>query len=545
MNSLSLARQLGPGSAQQTEGHVLDMICVGFGPASLAIAIALADKCAALPPSSRRLPRVLFLDKQTEFAWHAGMQLPDAHMQISFLKDLATPRDPTSPFSFINYLHSKGRLQKFINLGTFLPARKEYEDYMRWCAEHFENSVCYGREITKVEQDLNDKTGLVDGFRVQWNDLTTGQAGSALARHVVVATGGRPFVPEIFKPFTTGRWPRFQHSSQYATAMEALEKVRSEPEAIRRELEVALDSLNEATDDVLDSDSLASQMIAEMGSSSKSLQNSQSAPRSAEEMAAIEKKIKTLRQKYTSIRTGLDSIGLGSVPERFVIIGGGQSAAEIYMDLQSRFPESEIYIVVKGASLRPSDDSPFVNEIFDPDRVDGIYAQAPAERQAALRLDKATNYGVVRLGLLESIYERLYLQQVREPDEARWRCRVLANRSVVGVERGADGRGVVLELAPTSDLENGRGETAGRERLRATMVFFATGYVRNAHEEMLKETRSLLPQGSEGFVVTRDYRVKYDEKKIDSAAAGVWLQGCNEKTHGVSSEVPECLPDES
>lgn len=536
MSSLSIAHQLG--TLQLEESEVLDMICIGFGPASLAIAIALADKCAALSPSSRPLPRVLFLEKQPQFSWHAGMQLPEAHMQISFLKDLATPRDPTSPFSFINYLHSKGRLQKFINLGTFLPARKEYEDYMRWCAEHFDNSVRYGREITKVDQVLNDNTGLVDGFKVQWNDIATGDTGMAHARHVVVATGGSPFVPEIFKPFTTGSWPRFQHSSKYATAMQSLEKVRSEPEAVRHELEAALDSLDEATYDVLDSDSLASQMIAEMGQDSKALSKPQPTPRSADEIAAIEKKAVSLRQKLTSLRTGLDAVGLGEVPERFVVIGGGQSAAEIYVDLQSRFPKSEVVIVVKGASLRPSDDSPFVNEIFDPDRVDGIFAQDPAERQAALTLDKATNYGVVRLELLERIYEALYHQEITEPDSSKWRCRVLPNRSVLGVARAEDGRGVVLDLAPTSEVENGRAATAQRECLAATMVFFATGYVRNAHERILAGTRDLLPQGCESFKVARDYRVNYDEAKVDGNAAGVWLQGCNEKTHGVSTPSP-------
>lgn len=53
------------------------------------------------------------------------------------------------------------------------------------------------------------------------------------------------------------------------------------------------------------------------------------------------------------------------------------------------------------AVLRPSDDSPFVNEVFDPERVDDIY-QTPKDRKQVIAQDKGTNYGVVRL---EHIYE--------------------------------------------------------------------------------------------------------------------------------------------
>jgi L-ornithine N5-oxygenase len=176
------------------------MVCVGFGPASLAIAIALADTYSK---SSGPLPKVLFIERQEEFAWHSGMQIPSAKMQISFLKDLATPRDPTSPYTFINYLHSKGRLNQFINLGTFLPTRLEYEDYMRWCADHFAAAVKYGKEVICVEPN---RRGLsqekIRAFRVLWRDVNGLDDESVLARHVVVAAGGEPHIPEEFKPFT-------------------------------------------------------------------------------------------------------------------------------------------------------------------------------------------------------------------------------------------------------------------------------------------------------------------------------------------------------
>jgi hypothetical protein len=50
-----------------TEVH--DLVCIGFGPASLAIAIALHDTHDELP---RGKPKARFLERQATFHWHAG-----------------------------------------------------------------------------------------------------------------------------------------------------------------------------------------------------------------------------------------------------------------------------------------------------------------------------------------------------------------------------------------------------------------------------------------------------------------------------------------
>ncbi len=525
-NSLDIAATLSPG----TSSEPLDLVCIGFGPASLAIGIALSDKLFSFAPESRVLPRVQFLEKQSDFAWHAGMQLPGAHMQISFLKDLATPRDPCSPFTFINYLKSQGRLQKFINLGTFLPARTEYEDYMRWCSSHFSKSVRYSAEITKVIHNKNPQTGKVDSFTVQWTDHTTGVVQEQVARHVVIATGGCPFVPEIFKLHTAGKFARFQHSSRYITTISAIQEIRAEPEKIRLEVEATQDKLNKSrSSEALDADSLAAQMIAELSAPAPRSASRGWAKTSAEAMQ-LEAKISSLTTKYNALRHSLESIGFGKTPKRFLVVGGGQSAAEIYCDLQSRFPDSQVCIVLKGPALRPSDDSPFVNEIFDPERVDGCYAQDPEERRKAIILDKATNYGVVRLELLEKIYGETYLEGMANADETQWHGRIIPDRTVTEVVPKEDGTGVTLTLAATSDLENGRKPVT--ENVEATMVFYATGYQRDAYKTILADSTELLPEGQ--FVADRNYALRFAEGKV-AQEAGVWLQGCNEQTHGVST----------
>ena len=60
---------------------------------------------------------------------------------------------------------------------------------------------------------------------------------------------------------------------------------------------------------------------------------------------------------------------------KIAIIGSGQSAAEVLLDIHKRLgglqdlspDRHEIHLIIRNGSLKPSDDSPFVNEIFNPD----------------------------------------------------------------------------------------------------------------------------------------------------------------------------------
>ncbi|KAI9815348.1 MAG: hypothetical protein M1827_002829 [Pycnora praestabilis] len=431
--------------------ELLDLICVGFGPASLAIAIALHDALTTseIPIFGERPPRVSFLERQEHFAWHAGMLLPGAKMQISFIKDLATLRDPRSNFTFLNYLHKQNRLVQFANLGTFLPLRIEYEDYMRWCAAWFDDVVHYSHEVLEVLPEKTVRSNNIDSFVVRTRDVVSGEVLSRKARHVVIAVGGKPRIP----PSLPQRHPRVLHSSVYSTALPAL--------------------LND--------------------------------PRKSYHVA---------------------------------VIGSGQSAAEIFNDLQRRFPNSRTSLIIKGAALRPSDDSPFVNEIFDPYRVDSIYQQPSNIREAAISQDRGTNYGVVRLELLEHIYSAMYTQRLQNPNEEHWQHRILNHRTVTSIQDLntfesvskplrlflSNNSGVSPELSNPQD-----------ESMEVDAVLVATGYVRDAHEDMLKQARHLMPGGDtpdNKWRVQRDYRIVFNEK-VDPKA-GIWLQGCNESTHGAS-----------
>lgn len=208
-----------------------DLICVGFGPASLAIGVAIHDALDGTDPSlddvpglQGRPPKVAFLEKQSQFAWHAGMLLPGAKMQITFMKDMATMRNPRSEFTFINYLHQKNRLIEFANLNTFLPARVEYEDYMGWCAGWFEEVVSYDQEVVQVMPEKS-ASGEITTFTVVSRNTVTGRTEIRRTKHVVIAAGGRPNIP---KPFPSNH-PKVVHSSKFQYISKQLFKDHQAP----------------------------------------------------------------------------------------------------------------------------------------------------------------------------------------------------------------------------------------------------------------------------------------------------------------------------
>lgn len=117
------------------------------------------------------------------------MLLPDARMQIryfviglyvfpsflcdplSFMKDLATLRNPQSPFTFLSYLHSQNRLLPFINRGSTIPTRKEFSDYLSWAAQHVQDegvNILFGHEVTGLSE------GPQETINVRVKNLSTG-----------------------------------------------------------------------------------------------------------------------------------------------------------------------------------------------------------------------------------------------------------------------------------------------------------------------------------------------------------------------------------
>jgi lysine/ornithine N-monooxygenase len=134
--------------------EVLDLVGVGFGPSNLGLAIAVAERAG--PALTAR-----FVERQERFGWHCGMLLEDATMQVSFLKDLVTLRNPASEYSFLSYLHERERLVDFINYGSPFPTRIEFHDYLEWAAAGFSDLVDYGFEVERITA-VPGEPGLLD-----------------------------------------------------------------------------------------------------------------------------------------------------------------------------------------------------------------------------------------------------------------------------------------------------------------------------------------------------------------------------------------------
>nr|WMP36094.1 L-ornithine N-hydroxylase (KtzI) [Streptomyces sp.] len=187
-------------------GPVLDILGVGFGPSNLALAVAVDEYNEAAPATPLRAG---FVERKQTFGWHRGMLLDQATMQVSFLKDLVTMRNPRSRFTFLTYLHERDRLVQFINHKTLFPLRIEFHDYLEWVAAQFAETVHYGTEVVEVRP-------VEEGGKVVYLDVISREVEHPdrvvvrRTRNLVIASGIVPALPAGLES-TDRLW----HSSEF------------------------------------------------------------------------------------------------------------------------------------------------------------------------------------------------------------------------------------------------------------------------------------------------------------------------------------------
>ncbi|MCM3296897.1 lysine N(6)-hydroxylase/L-ornithine N(5)-oxygenase family protein [Streptomyces pseudogriseolus] len=170
---------------------VHDFVAIGLGPFNLGLA-CLTEPIDELDG--------VFLESKPDFEWHAGMFLDGAHLQTPFMSDLVTLADPTSPYSFLNYLKEKGRLYSFYIRENFYPLRVEYDDYCRWAAAQL-GSVRFGTTVSEVTWDETAEVYVV----------ATDTGATYRGRHLVLGTGTVPYVPEPCRGLEGGLF----HNARY------------------------------------------------------------------------------------------------------------------------------------------------------------------------------------------------------------------------------------------------------------------------------------------------------------------------------------------
>ncbi|MFI1185727.1 lysine N(6)-hydroxylase/L-ornithine N(5)-oxygenase family protein [Streptomyces californicus] len=409
----------GPGGQDAFDEAPYDVLGVGFGPANLALAVALREH----PWEDAK---AAFLERRPRFGWHPGMLIEDATMQVSFLKDLATLRNPISSYGFLSYLHQRGRLVSFVNQKEFFPTRLEYHDYLEWAAAKFSGLVKYGTEVVHATpvQDGDE----VRAFDVTAREVATGRTTTLRTRNLVVATG---LVPRMPAGITAS--DRIWHSSELLYRLADLD---------------------------------------------------------------------------------------GREPRRFAVVGAGQSAAEVVAHVHSAFPGAEVTGVIPQYGYSPADDSPFANQVFDPDAVDDFYSSPPAVKDKFYAYHANTNYAVVDLELINDLYRRMYRESVR----GRRRLKMLPMSRVTDAAETRDG--VLVHIT--------RAMADRAEELAVDVAVFATGYDPMDAAAALGPVAVLCKRTSSGTLrVARDHRVETEPR----VRAGIYVQGGTEHTHGLSASL--------
>ncbi len=180
--------------------HTHDFIGIGLGPYNLGLA------CLTAPLDDLD---GLFLEARPDVSWHPGMMLDGARLQTPFLADLVTLADPTSPYSFLNYLKESGRMYPFYIRESFYPLRSEYSDYCRWAAGRLPN-LRFGHRVTSVTHDG-------DAYLVHAGDEVF------RARRLVLGTGTPPHIPAACRDLGGD----VVHNSTYLAHRDALRAKRS------------------------------------------------------------------------------------------------------------------------------------------------------------------------------------------------------------------------------------------------------------------------------------------------------------------------------
>lgn len=395
---------------------VYDVIGIGFGPSNIALAIAAEEMNKNL--------KVRFLESKPQFNWHSGMLFKNATMQVSFLKDLVSFRNPSSKFTFINYLHSKNRLSAFSNKKDFFPSRIEFHDYLKWCAENFKDSVKYDSKVIKIEE-LQYRSSGNNILKITY--LNDGKEKQIFTKSIVHSTG----------------------------------------------LEISLPSGIKESDNVFH--------------------------------------VHNIIHKLKNVDRNIEA--------HFVVVGGGQSAAEAAEYILDEFPNSRLTALVSRYGYTPADDSPFVNEIFDPELVNNFYQASLEARKHILKLHSSTNYAAVDMDLIEALYRKWYENQV--VDNNKFTVKRLIKLDKVKVNDNH------IELECFDLLKE------QESRCTADYLVCATGFKPSSIAKLLDESfaKKIQLDEEQKYTLDRSYKINFGT----APDTLIYSIGMSENSHGLTA----------
>jgi len=408
---------------------------VGFGPANIAVAIALNE---TLYKSCTENYRHIFFDSREEPSWHPGLLFDVSTMQVSFLKDLVTMVNPTSEFTFLNYLKECGRIHEFINLRTFYPRRTEFDDYLRWASDKLSGFSKFNHEITEINLEDENSVGSTN-LIVTVKDKKTGHEENIITDNIIVSDGGIPKWPRNIDQTTANR---IFHGSETLGKLEKYDLIRE--------------------------------------------------------------------KSYI-----------------FHVVGSGQSSADILDYLGEQYPNSRIILTHRSFSMRPEDDSHFVNELFMPDAISMFQGMPQDARDNVIKDYWHVAHSGVTLELLPKLYEKVYY------DKASGRNRYSFNRfsEITGGYEVDNRTFTKIRSIYTGDIEE----------VEADFTILATGYQRPCPHPLLKSFDHLLAKIKDqtAYEIDHNYKVKTKTE----TGFNIYMQGYAERTHGFSETLLSLVPE--
>ncbi|TVT61270.1 L-lysine 6-monooxygenase [Amycolatopsis rhizosphaerae] len=186
--------------------------------------------------------------------------------------------------------------------------------------------------------------------------------------------------------------------------------------------------------------------------------------------------------------------------KRVAVVGGGQSGAEVFLDLISR-PPAELPRRATWISRRrnyfPIDDSPFTNEYYMPSYSDYFFELERSTRIALNAQHVLTSDGISESTLRE-IYQRCYAR--RFVDGSPDLFALLPNRNVTDVRADRGG----WDLTVTGNDDPGL-----VEHVEVDHVVWATGF-RSAATDFLAPVEHRLAREGDEYRVDRDFAIEWD-----------------------------------
>ena len=393
---------------------MLDFIGIGLGPFNLSLASLLQDKTEL---------QYLFFEKKAQFDWHAGMQLPHTVLQVPFMADLVSMVDPTSPFSFLNYLKAHKRLYKFYFLEQAHIPRREYNHYCQWVAAQLQH-IHYQSAVTAIYA------------RPQGFEVVVEQAGQYiryLCRNLVIGSGNVPYLPECLRQIRQHSPEKCLHSADY-------------------------------------------------------------------------------------LNTDLSDLK-GNV----VVLGSGQSSAEVFMDLferqyqhdQSLTASFKLHWLTRANGFFPMEYAPLGLEHFSPDYSRHFYQFSETQKAQQLQ-QQALLYKGISAKTIREIYSKLYHRSIAQAEQQTF---LHSQSNLLHAERVDEQIQLVFQHKVT----------AQQFCLDADLVVASTGY-QTPGFDFMRELQPLIQKDTQGqWKITADYRL------VHHGLGEIYVQNQEMHSHGVGT----------